>query len=102
MESRYGSRRTTYITNVPIIKYHTATGNEYELSKLTPFGLYEEGQAINILYDPKNPGNSCQNTIGAICGFCILFSFLSFVIFIYRLSICMKKNSVQHLRREGR
>lgn len=102
IESRYGSRRTTYFTNIPIIKFRTAAGNEYELSKLTPFGLYEEGQAIDVLYDPKKPGNSRQNTLGAIWGTCILFLFVTLVILLYRLTFFMKKHRVQQRRREGR
>lgn len=101
-ESRYGSRRDTYNTKFPIIRFHAADGNEYDLLKLTPFRTYKEGQSIDILYDPKNPNKSYHKSIGAIWGFCILFSFLSFVIVMYRLSIFIKKNSVQHRRREGR
>jgi hypothetical protein len=95
IESRYGGRRATYISNLPIIKFHAASGNEYELLKSTPFSFYEEDQAIDILYDLKNPGNSRQKSIGAIWGTCIFFSFLSFVIFFYRLSIIIKKHRAQ-------
>jgi len=105
IESRYGSRRTTYVTNYPIIKYRTATGNEYELSRLTPcdfLEVFKEGQSIDILYDSNNPGNSCQNSIGGKWGASILFLFLSVVILFYRLSMIIKKHRVQHRRREGR
>lgn len=103
IESRYGGRRETYMFRFPIIKYHTATGNEYELSKPAPtlFSVYEEGQAIDILYDPRNPGNSYQKSVGAIWGSFILFSFLSSVIIFCRLAIVVKKHRVQHRHREG-
>lgn len=94
-EGAYGSRRDTYILNFPIIKFHTATGNEYELLKLTPFNSYEEGQSIDVLYDPKNPEKSCQKSIGAIWGTCIFISFFGFVILFYQLSIYIKKHRVQ-------
>ncbi len=104
IESRYGSRRDTYMFRFPIIKFHTATGNEYELSKPTPtlFAVYEEDQAIDILYDPRNPGNSYQNSVGAIWGSFIFFSFLGSVIIFYRLTIVIKKHRLQDRHREGR
>lgn len=101
-ESQYGSRRDTYNTKSPIIRFNAADGNEYDLLKLTPFSTYREGQSIEILYDPKNPNMSSHNSIGAIWGFCILFLFIGFVILIYRLSMYMKKHRIQHRRREGR
>ena len=101
-ESRYGSRRDTYNMKYPIIRFQAADGHEYDLLKLTPFSTYKEDQTIDILYDPKNPNKSYHKSIGAMWGFCILFSFLSILIFMYRLSILIKKNSNQHRRREGR
>ncbi len=99
MEGRYGSRQDTYNFIHPIIKFHTANGNEYELSKPTPFCSYEEGQRVDILYDPKNPENSRQNSIGAIWGTSIFFIMLSSMILLYRL---IKKRRDQQRRREGR
>jgi hypothetical protein len=98
VEGGHGGWRDTYISNFPIIKFYNETGNEYELLKPNPFGVYEEGQAIDILYDPKNPGNSYQKTIGAVWGTCILFSFLSFVIFFYRLSIIIKEHRARQIK----
>ncbi len=101
-ESRYGSRQDTYNYLDAVIKFQTTNGNEYELSKPTPFGIYEEGQRVDILYDPKNPRNSRQNTIGAIWGTSILFITLSSMILLYRLFIAIKKHRDQYSRREGR
>jgi len=100
-ESRYGGRQDTYNFVHPIIKFHTTNGNEYELSKPTPFGSYEEGQRVEILYEPKNPRNSRQKSIGAIWGTSLLFVTLSFMILLYRLSIAVKKHRGQQHRREG-
>ncbi len=93
-ESRYGGGQDTYNFVHPVIKFHTSNGNEYELSKPTPFGSYEEGQRVEILYDPRNPINSRQKSIGAIWGTSILFITLSSMILLCRLSIVVKKNIV--------
>jgi len=101
-ESRYGSKQDTYNFVHPIIKFHAADGNEYKLSKPTPFGSYKEGQRIEILYNPKNPKNSRQNSIGAMWGTSILFLTLSSMILLYRLYLAIKKHRDQHRRREVR
>ena len=95
-ESRYGSRQDTYNYADAVIKFHTTDGNEYELAKPTPFASYGEGQRIEILYDPKNPGNSRQNSIGAIWGTSILILTLSSMIILYRLALVLKKRRDQH------
>jgi len=97
-ESRYGSRQDTYNFIHRIIKFHATNGNEYELSKPTPFGSYEEGQRIDILYDPEHPEKSRQKSIGAMWGTCIFFSFFSFVFFLYRLSIVIKEHRARQIK----